>query len=561
MTCLCFVYRGEVLQDARIDKIKKIIAKIPYNPGIYLMKDIDGNIIYVGKAKSLRKRVRQYFNKTNKTLRIQKMTEKVENIEYIVTANELEALVLECNYIKSHSPKYNVMLKDDKSYPYIKITVKDEFPGIYITRQIKDDGAKYFGPYTDVGGVRDIINTIKEIFPVKRCKYNLNKSSNKSVGPCLYYHIGRCLGPCLNEVTREEYLCMINEIILFLEGKTAQITSYIDEQIERCIEKLEFEKAASLKQRKDKITGVFAKQTVSSLNEANTDIWGYVVLENTAYIQVFKLRQGKVSFHDSLEVHDVTEKEFKENIFSLIPTYYLNSQDIPAKVYLKGGSEESIGILQEYLSNLKGKKVEVMSPKKGDKLKLIQMIENNININHEEKKKNVLEDLKEFLGLDFDIATLEVYDISNLRDEYIVGAYITYEDKKLNKSKYRKFKIKSTETQNDVLSMKEVIMRRLKHIEDWGEPDLICIDGGYPQVNAVKEVLNEQNIAIPVIGLVKDDRHRTRGIIDVGGKEIDLRRDAEHKRIFNFLTYLQDEVHRFVITYHRSLRDKVSKKK
>lgn len=525
------------------------------------MKDIDGNIIYVGKAKSLRKRVRQYFNKTNKTLRIQKMTEKVENIEYIVTANELEALVLECNYIKSHSPKYNVMLKDDKSYPYIKITVKDEFPGIYITRQIKDDGAKYFGPYTDVGGVRDIINTIKEIFPVKRCKYNLNKSSNKSVGPCLYYHIGRCLGPCLNEVTREEYLCMINEIILFLEGKTAQITSYIDEQIERCIEKLEFEKAASLKQRKDKITGVFAKQTVSSLNEANTDIWGYVVLENTAYIQVFKLRQGKVSFHDSLEVHDVTEKEFKENIFSLIPTYYLNSQDIPAKVYLKGGSEESIGILQEYLSNLKGKKVEVMSPKKGDKLKLIQMIENNININHEEKKKNVLEDLKEFLGLDFDIATLEVYDISNLRDEYIVGAYITYEDKKLNKSKYRKFKIKSTETQNDVLSMKEVIMRRLKHIEDWGEPDLICIDGGYPQVNAVKEVLNEQNIAIPVIGLVKDDRHRTRGIIDVGGKEIDLRRDAEHKRIFNFLTYLQDEVHRFVITYHRSLRDKVSKKK
>lgn len=548
------------MQDARIDKIKKIIAKIPYNPGIYLMKDIDGNIIYVGKAKSLRKRVRQYFNKTPKTLRIQKMTEKVENIEYIVTANELEALVLECNYIKSHSPKYNVMLKDDKSYPYIKITVKDEFPGIYITRQLKDDGAKYFGPYTDVGGVRDIINTIKEIFPVKRCKYNLNKKSSKSVGPCLYYHIGRCIGPCLNEVTQEEYSRMINEIILFLDGKTAQITSYIDEQIERSIEKLEFEKAASLKQRKDKITGVFAKQTVSGLNEANTDIWGYVVLDSTAYIQVFKLRQGKVSFHDSLEVKDVTEEEFKENIFSLIPTYYLNAKDIPAKVYLKDGTEESIGILQEYLSNLKGKKVEVLSPKKGDKLKLIHMIENNININHEEKKKNVLEDLKEFLGLDYDITTVEVYDISNLRDEYIVGAYITYENTKLNKSKYRKFKIKSTETQNDVLSMKEVISRRLKHIEDWGEPDLICIDGGYPQVNAVKEVLDEQNITIPVIGLVKDDRHRTRGIIDLNGNEIDLRHDTEHKRIFNFLTYLQDEVHRFVITYHRSLRDKVKVK-
>lgn len=545
------------MQDARIAKIKKIISKIPYNPGIYLMKDKDNNIIYVGKAKSLRKRVRQYFNKTNKTLRIQKMTEKVENIEYVVTANELEALVLECNYIKSHSPKYNVMLKDDKSYPYIKITVKDEFPGIYITRQLKDDGAKYFGPYTDVGGVRDILNTIKEIFPVKRCKYNLNKKTNKSVGPCLYYHIGRCLGPCLNEVTREEYSRMINEIILFLEGKTAQITNYLDEQIESCIEKLEFEKAAVLKQRKDKIAGVFAKQTVSGLNESSTDIWGYVVLENTAYIQVFKLRQGKVSFHDSLEVQEVTDQEFKENIFSLIPTYYMNSQDIPLKLYLKDGSEENIGILQEYLSNLKGKKVEVLSPKKGDKLKLIHMIENNININHEEKKKNVLEELKELLGLDFDISSVEVYDISNLRDEYIVGAYITYEERRLNKSKYRKFKIKSTETQNDVLSMKEVITRRLKHIEDWGEPDLICIDGGFPQVNAVKEVLNEQNITIPVIGLVKDDRHRTRGIIDLNGNEKDLRGDAEHKRVFNFLTYLQDEVHRFVITYHRSLRDKV----
>lgn len=548
------------MQDKRIEKIKKIIAKIPYNPGIYLMKDIDGNIIYVGKAKSLKKRVRQYFNKTNKTVRIQKMAEKVENIEYVVTANELEALVLECNYIKSHSPKYNVMLKDDKSYPYIKITVKDEFPGIYITRMLKDDGAKYFGPYTDVGGVRDILNTIKEIFPVKRCKYNLNKKSGKSVGPCLYYHIGRCLGPCLNEEVREEYLRMINEITLFLDGKTSQIASYLDEQIEECIEKLEFEKAASLKQRKDKIANVFAKQTVSGLNEASTDIWGYVVLEGTAYIQVFKLRNGKVSFHDSLEVQEVTEEEFKENVFSLIPTYYLKSQDIPTKIYIKEGNEENIQVLQEYLSGLKGKKVEVLSPKKGDKLKLIHMIENNININHEEKKKNVLEDLKELLNLDLDIAIIEVYDISNLRDEYIVGAYITYEDRRLNKSKYRKFKIKSTETQNDVQSMKEVITRRLKHIEDWGEPDLICIDGGYPQVNAVKEVLKEHVIDVPVIGLVKDDRHRTRGIIDIEGKEIDLRKDAKHKRVFNFLTYLQDEIHRFVITYHRSLRDKVVKK-
>ena len=451
------------------------------------------------------------------------------------------------------------MLKDDKSYPYIKITVKDEFPGIYITRQIKDDGAKYFGPYTDVRGIRDILNTIKEIFPVKRCKYNLNKKNNKNIGPCLYYHIGRCLGPCINEVTRESYKQMINQIILFLDGKVGQVTEYLDEQIEECIQKLEFEKAASLKQRKDKITNVFAKQTVSGFNETATDIWGYLVLEKTAYIQVFKLRNGKVSFHDSLEVPDVTESEFKENIFSLVPTYYLKNEDIPSKLYIKDGDEDKLLVLQEYLGALKGKKVEVISPQKGDKLKLIHMIENNISINHEEKKKNVLEELKELLDLDFDIFTIEVYDISNLRDEYIVGAYITYEDKKLNKSKYRKFKIKTTETQNDVLSMREVITRRLKHIEDWGVPDLICIDGGVPQVNAVKEVLKDQNIDIAVIGLIKDDRHRTRGIINIQGKEVDLRQDKEHKRVFNFLTYLQDEVHRFVITYHRSLRDKIKK--
>lgn len=545
------------MEDERIQKIKNIISKIPYNPGIYLMKDIDGNIIYVGKAKSLKKRVRQYFNKTNKTLRIQKMTEKVHNIEYVVTANELEALVLECNYIKSHSPKYNVMLKDDKSYPYIKITVNDKFPGIYITRQQKNDGAKYFGPYTDVGGVRDILNTVKEIFPIKRCKYNLNKVASKKVGPCLYYHIGRCLGPCINEVTQESYRRMIDEVILFLEGKVNQVNEYIDKQIESCIQKLEFEKAANLKQRKDKIASVFAKQNVSGFNEINTDIWGYVVLEGTAYIQVFKLRNGKVSFHDSLEVQDITEQEFKDNIFSIIPTYYSKSMDIPAKIYIKDGTDDQHTILEEFLGDIKGKKVEVISPKKGDKLKLIHMIENNINVNHEEKKKNVLEDLKELLDVDFDIYTIEVYDISNLRNEYIVGAYITYEDKKLNKSKYRKFKIKSTETQNDVLSMKEVIERRLNHLDDWGEPDLICIDGGLPQVNAVKEVLREKNVDIAVIGLVKDDRHRTRGIIDLEGRDIDLRKDKKHSRVFNFLTYLQDEVHRFVITYHRSLRDRL----
>jgi len=547
------------MEQERLARLKEIVKKIPLNPGIYLMKDENGTVIYVGKAKSLRKRVRQYFNKTNKTLRIIKMVEKIQNIEYVVTQNELEALVLECNYIKEYSPKYNVMLKDDKNYPYIKITVKDEFPGVYITRRVVNDGAKYFGPYTDVSGVRDILNTIKEIFPLKRCKHNLNKRSNSSVGPCLYYHIGRCLGPCVNEVTKQDYKKMIDQIILFLEGKETLIEEYLDEQIEACIEKLEFEKAANLKQRKDKLKTVFAKQTVSGLSEASSDVWGCCVIDGTAYIQVFKLRGGKLLKHDNLQCDEITEKDFEDNIYTIIPTYYSNSQDIPNKIYFKskGEKQENIQIIQHFVSNLKGKKVEVTTPKKGEKFKLIQMIENNIAINHEEKKKNVLEDLKELLDVNFDITTVEAYDISNLRDEYIVGAYITFEGNRLNKSKYRKFKIKSTDTQNDVLSMSEIIQRRINHLEDWGTPDLICIDGGKTQVNAAKEIISKNGLDISVIGMIKDDKHKTRGIIDLNGNEMDLRGVREYKRVFNFLTFLQDEVHRFVIKYHRKLRDKI----
>lgn len=544
------------MPEERLKRLKEVVSKIPYNPGIYLMKDKSGTVIYVGKAKSLKKRVRQYFNKNNKTVRILKMVEQIENIEYIVTSNELEALVLECNYIKSHKPKYNVMLKDDKSYPYIKITVKEDYPAIYITRTLKDDGSKYFGPYTDVGGVRDILNTIKEIFPIKRCKYNLNKNTN--VGPCLYYHIGRCLGPCINEVTKAEYLQMIHQIILFLEGDNKKIQEYLDAELEKCINKLEFEKASVIKQRKDKILTVFAKQQVSGMSEVCTDIWGYMVLDNTAYIQIFKLRQGKISQHDNLEIKDITMEELEESLYTVIPTYYSSVTDIPILVYFKGNTEEQNAVLAEYLTKLKNKKVQVLTPKKGEKLKLIQMIEKNISINHEEKKENVLEDLKVLLGLDYDLSVLEVYDISNLRNEYIVGAYVTYDDNKLNKSKYRKFKIRSTNTQNDVLCMEEVIKRRIKHIEDWGMPDLILIDGGKAQTNAVKSILRSENIDIPVIGLIKDDKHRTRGIIDLKGNVVDLSEVSEYKKVFNFLTFLQDEVHRFVITYHRSLRDKIT---
>lgn len=545
-----------------MDIKKEIVEKIPFDPGVYLMKDENGKIIYVGKAKSLRKRVRQYFNKTNKTVRIQNMVSKIRDIEYIITANELEALVLECNYIKEFMPKYNVMLKDDKTYPYIKITIKEEYPSIYITRRKIEDGSKYLGPYTDVNALREVFNTLKEIFPLKRCKYNFNKKTNKSVGPCLYYHIGRCLGPCINDVAREDYKQMINQVILFLEGKTDIVKTYIKENIDKCIEKLEFEKAKELSERLDKITKITEKQKVSNLNETNTDIWGYMTVKDKLYIQIFKIRNSKLLKHDNLYIEEIDKPKLDNILLDIISQYYTkNKIDMPARVYLKLRSEEKllsdISVITEYLKSLKTTKVDLHIPKKGDKLKLIEMIENNIKMNLKDKDKNPLDELKDLLNITYDINHLECYDISNLKDSYIVGAGITYENGELNKSKYRKYKIKWSNTQNDLMSMAEVISRRLNHIDTLPLPDMFLIDGGLNQVKAVKTVLEKSNIDVPVIGMIKDNKHKTRGIIDLNEKEIDLRDKKEYKQIFALITKLQDEVHRFVITYHRSLRDKI----
>lgn len=406
-------------------------------------------------------------------------------------------------------------------------------------------------------GIRDIFNLLKQIFPLKRCKYNLNKQTN--VGPCLYYHIGRCLGPCIDDVNKQEYRQMVNEIILFLEGKTKQVEEYMKQKIDECIAKLEFEKAAVYKDRLDKLSTILAKQTVSNLDEVSTDVWGYKLYGNTTYIQVFKIRGGKLKKHDTLEIADVEEEELNNNLCTIICSYYTSNIDIPKKVYFSAINSETIdvSVMQEYISNIKGQKVEINIPKKGDKLKLIRMIENNIEINHKEKAANVLEELASLLNLETNIESIEAYDISNLRNDYIVGAGICFEGNKLNKNKYRKFKIKGITSQNDVYAIGEVIKRRISHIDTWGQPDLICIDGGKNQVNMAKEIIKKYKLDIPVIGMIKDDKHRTRGIIDLNGNEVDLRKKPEYKRVFNFLTFIQDEVHRFVITYHRKLRDSI----
>ena len=528
--------------DERIVKIQNIIKDIPKKPGIYMMKDKEDKIIYVGKAISLKNRVSQYFNKNVKSARIEKMTTLVENIEYIVTNNEVEALNLECNYIKSLNPKFNVMLKDDKSYPYLKLTVKDKYPTMYITRRKIDDGSMYFGPYTSVKSIREVTSLIKEIFPIKRCKYNLEK--NKNVKPCLYYDIGRCIGPCKENINYEEYTSMVKQIIMFLNGKNSEIRNEIKNEIDMHIQNLDFEKASKLRDRLLAIEKVSEKQNVSNLNEVNTDIVGYVLNSNKLYIQIFKIRGYKVSFHENLTVDDIEKEDVEEIILSCLSQYYINQEDMPDKIYVKLSDENAV-LLNELL-----KEQEVIVPKKGSKLKLINMTENNITINLKEKEIDKLSELKNILNEDF--SSIECYDISNLRDDYIVGAMIRCDDGVLNKKMYRKFKIKSTLTQNDPKCMYEVIKRRMSHPE-WEYPDVIFIDGGITQVNAAKQAVNESGIDIMICGMIKNDKHRTKGLINSEGVEY----TNISKKTLNFITFLQDEIHRFVIRYHRSLRDKI----
>lgn len=532
------------------EHVREIVSKIPYNPGIYMMRDENDNIIYVGKAVSLRKRVRQYFQKNKKTARIEKMVTLVRNITYIVTNNEVEALALECNYIKENKPKFNVMLKDDKTYPYIKITIKDKYPLVYVTRTLKKDGAIYFGPYTNVGAMRQSLEILKQIFPLKRCRLNLEKTKLKA--PCLYYHIGKCLGPCINDVSLEEYRKMINQVVAFLQGKDKEVENLIHTQIDECIEKLEFEKAKVLKERLDSINALKQRQNVSNLTENSSDIIGYVLNNNTLYIQIFKIRNYKVALHDNVVIQDVEKEELEESIFSIVSRYYLENEDVPKKIYVKL-LDENIELLNNFFDS-KQIKTTVIDPKRGEKLNLIKMVENNININIEDKKNNVVEDLAQLLEIDEGINSIECYDISNLRNDFIVGCMIRFEDGKLNKKMYRKFRIKSTLTQDDPLCMYEVLKRRLSHKVDWPLPDLILIDGGKTQLNAVKKAFEESGEITNIYGMVKNDKHRTRALMDLNQNEIKI---DDNKKILNFVTFLQDEIHRFVITYHRSLRDKV----
>ena len=538
--------------------IEEELKKLPAKPGVYIMHDKDDNIIYVGKAVSLKNRVRQYFRKNNKTTRIEKMVSLIDHFEYIVVDNEAEALILECNLIKKNKPKFNVLLKDDKTYPYIKITLNEEYPTIYTTRRILNDGAKYFGPYANSGSAKEMVDFIKQKFKIRQCR---NFKSNKRV--CLNYHIGRCLGPCVNNVSKEEYRKQIDEIIDFLDGKAANVIKNLKLEIEQAAKNQEYEKAAYLRDKMIAIENISQKQKVSNINENAIDVIGIAKNSLTACIEVFFVRQSKMIGRENYFFNEDLEE--KEILSEFVKQYYLTNENIPSKIMISEEIEDK-ELLEEILTEKSGRKVEIKHPQKGEKLRFVEMAKNNAKVSLENKvndKYNVLNELKELLNLEVLPRKIECYDISNLSGTNVVAGMCVLKDGVINKSLSRRFKIKTIIGQDDPACMREVISRRLKHSIDnpnggFGKlPDVIFVDGGITQLRAAKEAVGEYNLEIPIYGMVKNDKHRTRALMDESRKELEL-----SEELMNLITKFQDTVHDTAIEYHRKLRDtEVSKSK
>ena len=538
--------------------IEEELKKLPAKPGVYIMHDKEDNIIYVGKAISLRNRVRQYFRKNNKTARIEKMVSLIDHFEYIVVDNEAEALILECNLIKKNKPKFNVLLKDDKTYPYIKVTLNEDYPTIYTTRKILNDGAKYFGPYANSGSAKEMVDFIKQKFKIRQCR---NFKSNKRV--CLNYHIGRCLGPCVNNVSKEEYRKQIDEIIEFLDGKAVNVIKKLKVEIEQAAKNQEYEKAAYLRDKMIAIENISQKQKVSNINENAIDVIGIAKNDITACIEVFFVRQSKMIGRENFFWNDLVDLEEKEILSSFVKQYYLNNENIPSKIMVSEEIEDK-ELLEEILTKQAGRKVEIRHPQKGEKLRFVEMAKNNAKVSLDNKindKYNILNELKELLNLDKLPRKIECYDISNLSGTNMVAGMCVLKDGVINKKLSRRFKIKTIIGQDDPACMKEVISRRLKHSIDnsnggFGKlPEVIFVDGGITQLKAAKEAIGEYNLDIPVFGMVKNDKHRTRALMNEHREELEL-----SEELMNLITKFQDSVHDTAIEYHRKLRDEGLKK-
>ena len=534
--------------------IEAEIKKLPSKPGVYIMRDKNDKIIYVGKAISLKNRVTQYFRKTNKTERIKKMVSLIDHFEYIVVDNEAEALVLECNLIKENRPKFNVLLKDDKTYPYIKVDVQSDFPNVFLTRRIINDGAKYFGPYPNSGAAKEMVDFIKKKFKIRQCK---NFKSNTRV--CLNYHIKRCMAPCAKYVTKEEYKKQIDQILLLLEGKTESLTKKIMEDMKKASDKQDYEQAGELRDTLNAIERIAEKQKVANISENDIDVIGISKTALLCCIEIFFVRGSKMIGRDHYFLDNVSDMNDEEILSSFIKQYYLGKADLPNKIMIKNDIEEK-SIIEKILTEKAGRKVEIKFPQRGEKLRFVEMAENNSKItleNRLKEKNNILEELKITLGLDDLPRKIEMYDISNIAGSFIVAGMVVAQDGVIKKNLSRRFKIKTLFSQDDPRCMEEVITRRLKHsIEDpeggFGKlPNVIFTDGGITQMRAVRRAIDLYGINIVLMGLVKNDKHKTKAMIYENRKEIQLSED-----IMNFVTNMQEEVHKVAIEYHRKLRDK-----
>lgn len=545
--------------------IPEELKKLPDKPGVYIMKDKDNNIIYVGKAVVLKNRVRQYFQKNNKSARIEKMVSLIDHFEYIVVDSEMEALVLECNLIKLHRPKYNVLLKDDKMYPYIKITVNEDFPTVRITRKKLNDLAKYYGPYTNAFAVKETVEFLNKTFKLKQCR----KIFTKPETPCLNYHIKRCVGVCNGNISKEEYANIIKQVMMFLDGKVDTILKMIDEEMKKASKELNFEKAAELRDEKISIENLMTRQKVDNFTENDIDVIGIAKSLDKASLEVFHIRGSKMIGGENFIFKDVDDLSDETLITNFIKQYY-NESNVPSKIMFKNELEEG-ELLREFLIKISGKQnIEFKIPKKGEKMRFIEMAEKNAMIGLKNKtdtieNEGLLVDLMNLLELKELPKRIESFDISNISGTDIVAGMVVFENAKPKRSDYRRIKIKTVDGQNDVACMRETLMRRLKYLlpnqteekNPYGpRPNLILMDGGITQVRVAKNVVREYGLDIPVYGLVKNDKHRTRTIVNEEGKEYEVK----SSEIFNLITYIQDEVHETAIEYHRKLRNKRMKK-
>lgn len=551
--------------------IQEELKKLPGKPGVYLMHDEKDAIIYVGKAISLKNRVRQYFQSSrNKGAKIEQMVTHISRFEYIVTDSELEALVLECNLIKEHRPKYNTMLMDDKTYPFIKVTVNEPFPRVMMARRMKKDKAKYFGPYTSAGAVKDTIELIRKLYHIRSCNRSLPKDIGKE-RPCLNYHIHQCYAPCQGYISREEYRKSIDEVVRFLNGNYDPILKKLEEKMLDASENLEFEKAIEYRELLASVQKIAQKQKITDTAGDDRDIIAMASEGEDAVVQVFFIRGGRLIGRDHFYLK-IAENDTKSEILSsFIKQFYAGTPYIPAELMLPEEIEDQ-EIIEEWLTTRREHKVRLRIPKKGTKEKLVELAQKNAQMvlkNDKERLKReegrtigAVKELEKILGLT-GIIRMEAYDISNTNGFDSVGSMVVYEHGKPKRNDYRKFKIKSVQGPDDYASMNEVLTRRFEHglreRQDESEtggfqafPDLIMMDGGRGQVNIALEVLEKLNLHIPVCGMVKDDNHRTRGLY-FNNVELPINRNSE---CFRLITRIQDEAHRFAITFHRQLRSK-----